>query len=52
VVVDNLELVPGKEFIDQTWTTEHYGYKGRMAIAGNLAQELKKQFDAHYIKAY
>jgi hypothetical protein len=52
VVVDNLELVEGKEFIDQKWTTEHYGYKGRMAIAGNLADKLKNQFKDNYIKAY
>ena len=51
-VVDNLELVSGKEFTDQTWTTEHYGYKGRMIIAKNLATALKKQFENQYIKMY
>ena len=52
VVVDNLELVKGKEFIDQDWTTEHYDYKGRMAIAKNLANHLKNQFKNEYKKAY
>jgi len=51
-VIDNLELVSGKEFTDQTWTTEHYGYKGRMIIAKNLAESLKGQFNNSYIKAY
>ncbi|MBA2611945.1 MAG: hypothetical protein H0U95_08245 [Bacteroidetes bacterium] len=52
VVVDNLELINGSEFTDQTWTTEHYGYKGRMIIAKNLANSLKNQFSKEYIKAY
>ncbi|MES2680403.1 MAG: hypothetical protein V4635_10980 [Bacteroidota bacterium] len=51
-VVDNLELVGGKEFTDQTWTTEHYGYRGRMIIARNLAEGLKEQFKNEYKKAY
>ena len=51
-VIDNLELVPGKEFTDQTWTTEHYGYKGRMIIAKSLSESLKKQFINEYKKAY
>ncbi len=40
-VVDNLELVPGAEFIDQNWTSEHYFFKGRDLIARNLARVLK-----------
>ena len=51
-VVDNLELIKGKEFSDQTWTTEHYSYKGRMIIAKNLAGKLKNQFNNYYKKAY
>lgn len=51
-VVDNLELVAGNEFIDQTWTTEHYKYKARMRIAKNLANNLKQQFKVEYYKAY
>ncbi|MDX2174173.1 MAG: hypothetical protein SFY56_13810 [Bacteroidota bacterium] len=51
-VIDNLELVNGKEFIDQNWTTEHYSYKGRMIIAKNLAQGLKTQFGSYYKEAY
>lgn len=52
VVVDNLELVNGKEFTDQNWTTEHYGYKGRMIIAKNVAKALSKQFSNEYKNAY
>ncbi len=52
VVIDNLDLVRGKDFIDQNWTTEHYAYKGRMAIAKNLALNLKKQFVKEYKDAY
>lgn len=51
-VIDNLELVSGIDFIDQNWTTEHYDYKGRMKIAGNLAEGLKTQFESYYKKAY
>jgi hypothetical protein len=52
VVVDNLELVNGKEFTDQDWTTEHYGYRGRMIVAKNLAEKMKAQFSNEYFKAY
>ncbi len=52
VVIDNLELLGGKEFSDQTWTTEHYGYKGRMLVARKVANKLKKQFSNEYKKAY
>lgn len=52
VVVDNFDLIKGLEFTDQNWTTEHYGYKGRMIIAKNLAEELKKQFSKQYKKVY
>ncbi len=51
-VVDNLELVKGKQFIDQNWTTEHYNYKGRMAIAKNLALALKEQYSKEFKAAY
>lgn len=51
-VVDNLEAVNGKEFTDQTWTTEHYGYKGRMIVAKNLSDSLRSQFSNVYKKAY
>lgn len=52
IVVDNLELVNGKHFIDQNWTTEHYNYKGRMLIAKNLATSLKQQFKTEYKETY
>ena len=51
-VVDNLELVHGKNYIDQNWTTEHYDYKGRMRIAKNLAEKLQNQFRNEYKSAY
>lgn len=52
VVIDNLEAVPGHDFIDQNWTTEHYGFRGRMTIAAKVAEALKKQFINEYKKAY
>jgi hypothetical protein len=39
-VVDNLELLDGLDFSDQNWTTEHYGYNGRLQIAKQLAKAL------------
>jgi len=51
-VVDNLELVPGTEFTDHTWTTEHYSDKGRMIIARNLAGKIKNKLNNFYKKAY
>ena len=39
IVVNNLELVPDKEFIDRDWTTEHYSQQGRYLIAENLAKK-------------
>jgi hypothetical protein len=51
-VVDNLEIVPGIEFIDQNWTTEHYDYRGRMTVAKNLAKSLKEQFNSQYKEVY
>ncbi|MEO6691409.1 MAG: DUF4843 domain-containing protein, partial [Saprospiraceae bacterium] len=41
IVVDNLESVSNSEFIDQTWTTEHYAERGRKIIARNVANALK-----------
>jgi hypothetical protein len=51
-VVDNLELVSGKDFIDKNWTSEHYDDKGRMRIAKNLALAMKEQFKNNYKEAY
>ena len=42
VVIDNLECVKGKDFIDQNWTTEHYTFNGRNRIAENLSQAIKE----------
>lgn len=51
-VVDNLESVNGKDFIDQNWTTEHYNIKGRMRIAKNLALSLCKDFSKEFQNYY
>lgn len=40
-VVDNLSAVEDDQFIDQNWTTEHYGEKGRKKIARNVASAIK-----------
>lgn len=49
VVVDNLEAVSDKEFIDQDWTTEHYAENGRKIIAYNVAQSLKQFYPDNYV---
>ncbi len=36
VVVNNLQLVPGIEFSEKRWTSEHYTQRGRLAIAKNV----------------
>jgi hypothetical protein len=36
IVVDNLELIDGKDFLDQDWTSEHYNQTGRIAIANHV----------------
>ena len=48
IVVDNLEDVPDKEYIDQNWTTEHYAETGRKIIARNLADSLKQIYPDYY----
>jgi hypothetical protein len=40
-VIDLLELLPNKTFIDQEWTTEHYYEAGRRAIADSIASALR-----------
>lgn len=52
VVVDNLEAVSGKHFIDQNWTTEHYDDRGRMRIAKNLARAMEIKFKNNYKEVY
>jgi len=51
-VVDNLEMVSSKDFIDKDWTTEHYKYRGRMTVAKNVADSMKNQFSNEYKIAY
>ena len=48
IVVDNLDLVCGFDYIDQNWTTEHYNQRGRMKIARNLANSLKQIYPDSY----
>jgi hypothetical protein len=52
VVIDNLEEVKGKNYVDQNWTTEHYNYKGRMTLAKNIALRLRAQFNNSFKQAY
>lgn len=42
VMVDNLESVPGECFGEKNWTTEHYNQFGRLIVARNVANSLKK----------
>jgi hypothetical protein len=48
VMVDNLEAVPGWDYTDQHWTTEHYGQYGRQLVAKNVADSLKKWYQPQY----
>ncbi|MBC7425640.1 MAG: hypothetical protein H7321_03805 [Bacteroidia bacterium] len=41
IVVDNLETVPGYDFAEKNWTTEHYGQLGRRLIAEKVIEVLK-----------
>ncbi len=43
-VIDNFELVKGIDYIDQSWTTEHYNQAGRKVIARNMAKTLNQEF--------
>lgn len=46
-VVDNLERVDSRSFIDRDWTTEHYDAAGRRAIARHVADSLMPRFGEH-----
>ena len=48
LVADNLELVCGKDYIDQNWATEHYKQRGRISIAHNLSESLKQIYPKEY----
>jgi hypothetical protein len=41
IVVNSFELVNGKDFIDQNWTTEHYNQNGRWILAKNVLKQIK-----------
>ncbi len=49
LVVDNLTTVPGWDFTDQNWTTEHYGEFGRQLVARNVADSLRKWYPDAYV---
>lgn len=42
-VIDNLESVGINDFLDKDWTTEHYNYKGRIAIAKKIVQQINNK---------
>jgi hypothetical protein len=44
IVVDNLELVDGKNFIEQDRVNEHYDEVGRLLIATNIVNKANKYF--------
>lgn len=48
IVVNNLNAVEDAQFIDRTWTTEHYAEKGRKTIARNLALALKDLYPGQF----
>jgi hypothetical protein len=50
-VIDNLSAVPDEQFIDQSWTTEHYAEKGRWTLASNVAKGLKERYPTEYVEA-
>lgn len=50
MVVDNLESVSDSEYIDRSWTTEHYAEKGRKIIAKNVALCLSKLYPKNYVE--
>ncbi len=41
IVVNSFDLVNGKDFIDQDWTTEHYNQNGRWLLAKNVLKQIK-----------
>lgn len=48
LVVDNLESVGNEDYVDNTWTTEHYAEKGRKTIAKNVSEALKSLYPKDY----
>lgn len=49
-VVDNLEKVPARFFVDKDFPTEHYNDIGRKIIAANVSEKLKLFFAEDYKK--
>ncbi|HSH66562.1 MAG TPA: DUF4843 domain-containing protein [Bacteroidia bacterium] len=50
-VVDNLDSVASRDFLDKNWTTEHYAENGRKKIALNVAHYLKKFYPDQFVEA-
>jgi len=48
MVVDNLSYVEDQQFIDQSWTTEHYAEKGRKTIAKRVAGAMEIWYGDEY----
>jgi hypothetical protein len=49
VMVDNLSSVEDAQFIDQSWTTEHYAEEGRKTIAKRVAASLRSWYPDEYM---
>lgn len=47
-VVNMLDILPHRDFIDKDWTTEHYVEHGRRAVAGRIALAIRKYYPDHY----
>lgn len=50
IFVDNFDLLPNPYFIDQDWTTEHYGEAGRKAVAGKIAEAMQPLYPDVFTK--
>ena len=48
IFVDNLESVPSNQFVDTTFTTEHYGEGGRKVVAANVAEKMKAWYPSYF----
>ncbi len=48
MVINNIDKVEDKYFIDRNWPTEHYNENGRKIIAKNVANGLKEYYKNEY----
>ena len=49
-IVDNLESVADRYFIERDFTSEHYTEQGRKCIGDNVAQSVKKFYPKEYVE--